>query len=115
VSRIIPRNRYNCPVHIPPLQRTPRGLVRVTPRGIQSPKLEATAPSQTALEQHRQRYGRECRWLGLDECVDWKPQPKPAPQPLRWLAPLCWGTLNLIAFALICASLLMLAIALLAM
>lgn len=35
MSRITPRNRYQHPVDIPPLQRTPTGYRRITPRGIQ--------------------------------------------------------------------------------
>jgi hypothetical protein len=85
MSRIIPRNRYNCPVHIPPLQRTARGLVRITPRGIQAPPAR---PLRTVVTM---------------------------PRPRVWMSALAYGTLNVIAFVLIVASMAMLTIALLCM
>jgi hypothetical protein len=76
--------RYNYPIDIPPLQWTPTGYRRVTPRGIQ------------VQEFRLQRRA-----------------PVPPPRRSSWLASLLWGTLNTIAFALIVSSLALIILSLL--
>ncbi len=76
MTRFIPRNRYNHPVDIPPLQWTPTGYRRITPRGIGAP---VPLPLTRVKTRPRER--------------------------ALWLSRLGWGTLQLLAFALIaCAA-----------